>query len=189
MFRRFIPLAASLFTTLSVAVMPTAALADNTDFDKPIKVDAKSQFIDGKKKTSTFKEDVKITQGSLVITADEVQVIASDGDGKEVFVAYGEPASYSQTMDDGAKVKASANEIRYEVSKKLISLQGQAQIEQDSSMVKGDTIRYDMGKEQLLATGGDNGNSGRVTTVFQPETVKGLTEGEDKNDDNEGDNQ
>lgn len=192
MFKPFIPLAASVISMVSLAVMTPAVLADSSDFDQPIKVDAKSQFIDGKKKTSTFKDDVTITQGSLIIIANEVQVIASEGDGKEVFIAYGEPASYSQTMDDGTKVKASADEIRYEVARKLISLNGEAQIQQNTSMVQGDSITYDMGKEQLLATGGESGNSGRVTTVFRPDTVKGLTEEEEKNSDdenNEDDNQ
>lgn len=168
MFKRFIPLAISLLASLTAPVM-----ADSNDFSQPIKVNSNRQFVDGKNKTSTFKDDVRITQGSLVIEADEVQVIATGGEGAEVFIARGKPASYSQTMDDGRNVVAKANEIRYEVGKRTISLKGNSEIQQGTSMVKGDAITYDMAKEQLLATGGGEGGSGgRVTTVFRPETMK-----------------
>ncbi len=179
MYKRFILLALSLITS----ALPVANATDS-DFSKPIKVDSKSQFVDGKNKTSLFKEDVRITQGSLIIDAEEVEVIATDGEGREVFVARGNPASYSQTMEDGTPVTARANEIRYEVSKRTISLTGSAELKQDTSMVRGDKITYDMATEQLLATG-DEG-SGRVTTVFQPEAVKELKE---KNKEDKGDEQ
>lgn len=185
MCRQFIPLAVSLFAAITLLAAAGEAMAGSGDFEKPITVDAKSQFIDGKKKKSVFKDDVKITQGSLIIAADEVEAIASEGEGKEIFIARGKPASYSQTLDDGAKVKASANEIRYEVAKQLISLQGDAKIQQDTSMVQGDSITYDMSKEQLLATGGESNSNGRVTTVFRPDTVKELKEENKSSDSNE----
>lgn len=182
MYRPFIPLAISLLLGVS-----QVTLADSSDFSKPIKVDSKSQFVDGKNKTSLFKDDVRITQGSLIIDADEVEVIATAGDGKEVFVARGKPASYSQIMDDGTPVKAKANEIRYEVSKRTISLTGNAELQQDTSMVKGDNITYDMAKEQLLATGGEGDSNGRVTTVFRPEAIEDLSERENSDSNNEQD--
>lgn len=178
MYKRFILLAISLWTS----ALPVASATDR-DFSKPIKVDSKSQFVDGKNKTSLFKEDVRITQGTLVIDAEEVEVIATEGEGREIFVARGNPASYAQTMEDGSPVNARANEIRYEVSKRTISLIGSAELTQDSSMVRGNKITYDMATEQLLATGDDG--DGRVTTVFQPEAVKKLTEDKDSDDNNE----
>ena len=180
MFKRLIPLAVSLTTLLT----GTIALADSSDFNQPINVEAVRQFIDGKNKTSLFKDDVRIKQGSLVIEADEVEVIASEGEGKEIFIARGKPASYSQTMDDGKAVSARANEIRYEVSKRTISLKGGAELRQDTSMVKGNVITYDMAKEQLLATGGEGEKKGRVTTVFRPEAVKDLNEDAESDNDN-----
>ncbi|WP_346993422.1 lipopolysaccharide transport periplasmic protein LptA [Alteromonas gracilis] len=161
-------------------------MLSEADFSKPIKVDAKSQFVDGKNKTSLFKDDVLITQGSLIINADEVEVIASEGEGKEVFVARGNPASYSQQLEDGTPVSAKANEIRYEVVNRTISLNGKAELKQDTSMVQGDSITFDMITEQLLAIGGDDDNGeGRVTTVFTPETIRKSTS-KDDDDDNEG---
>ncbi|GGW80953.1 lipopolysaccharide transport periplasmic protein LptA [Alteromonas halophila] len=176
MYKRFTLLAISLW----ISTVPLAVATDS-DFSKPIKVDSKSQFVDGKNKTSLFKEDVRITQGTLVIDAEEVEVIASQGEGREIFVARGNPASYSQKMEDGATVNARANEIRYEVDKRTISLNGSAELRQNTSMVRGDKITYDMATEQLLATGEDG--EGRVTTVFQPEAVKKLTQDSEKDSD------
>lgn len=149
--------------------------AGEDDFTQPIKVDAQSQFVDGKNKRSTFKGDVNISQGSLVIMADEVEVDASAGEGNQIFIARGNPASYSQTLDDGQQVQAKANELRYEVSSRTISLSGSAELLRDTSSVSGSSIVYDMINEQLVAQGNKSKN-GRVTTVFQPEMIENMTD-------------
>lgn len=176
MFRPFI----LLVTSLLLGSVATPSFSDENDFNLPIKVDSKSQFVDGKNKTSLFKDNVRISQGSLLIIADEVEVVANQGEGREVFIARGAPASFSQTLEDGTPVSAKANEIRYEVAKRTISLSGNAELQQDTSQVKGDNITFDMISEQLLATGGDNDKDARVTTVFTPEAIKKAAD--DKND-------
>ena len=169
MYKPLIPLA----TSLLLAIASGAVQASEEDFSQPIKIGSNTQFIDGKNKTALYKEDVLITQGSLLIEADEVEVIATDGSGREIFIARGNPASYSQSLEDGTPVSAKANEIRYEVVNRTISLAGNAELQQDSSKVQGDKITFDMITEQLLATGGAGENGeGRVTTVFTPDTIR-----------------
>lgn len=156
-----------LLTSALILSLLTAAsaYAGKDDFKLPIKVDSKTQFVDGKRKTSIFREDVHISQGSLKIDADEVEVIAEEGKGKEIFIARGNPAVYSQTMDDGSAITAKANEIRYEVATRMLDLKGAAELHQDTSMVKGEKISFNLEKEQLIA--GTKGGESRVTTVFQ----------------------
>lgn len=179
MYKRLIPLA----TSLILAIASGAALASEDDFSQPIKIGSNTQFIDGKNKTALYKEDVLITQGSLIIKADEVEVIATDGSGREIFIARGKPASYSQSLEDGTPVSAKANEIRYEVVNRTISLAGNAELQQDTSKVQGDKITFDMITEQLLATGGAGTNGeGRVTTVFTPETIRKTSSKKDNKD-------
>lgn len=159
--------------TLILAAISTVAVAQSSvDFEQPIMVDAKSQFVDGKNKTSVFQGEVKIVQGTLEITADEVEAIATEGEGQEVFIARGKPAKYSQTLEDGTAVSASAELIRYEVASKKIQLTGQAELKQATSMVTGNSIIYDMQSQQLMATGDEGGEEGRVTTVFRPDIIK-----------------
>ena len=183
MYKPFIPLA----TSLILGFFAVTASATESDFNKPIKVDSKSQFVDGKNKTSLFKDNVRISQGTLVINADEVEVVATEGEGREIFIARGAPASYSPTLEDGTPVTAKANEIRYEVVNRTLSLDGNAELQQDTSSVKGDKITFDMITEQLLATGSGDNDEGRVTTVFRPEAIRKLTDEKAKEDENNED--
>lgn len=167
-----------LITSLIISLLATYSLAVETDFSKPIAIDSGEQFIDGKNKKSRFWQNVKITQGSLTIIADEVEVDASEGEGKQIFIARGNPASYSQRMEDGTSVVAKALELRYEVSSRTISLIGQAELQQNTSKVQGESITYDIAAEQLSARGGSDDSDKRVTTVFQPGLIRDLSDKE-----------
>lgn len=160
----------SLAIISGVCLLTTAAYAGKDDFNQPIFIDSKSNFFDGKTKTSIFREDVNIKQGSLSIKADEVEVIALAGDGKEIFIARGNPASYTQKLDDGTDITAKANEIKYEVENRTLTLEGNAELRQKGSMVKTQSIVFNMDLEQLIAEGDDNEDS-RVRTVFQPGSI------------------
>ncbi len=152
-------------------------MAKETDFSQPITVDSASQFSDGIKKLSIFKDNVVIAQGSLRILADEVVVDASAGKGQEVLIARGAPAQFMQTLADGSQVKASANEVRYTVVDRKISLEGAAQLAQNASTVSGASIIFDMLNEQLIASGTD-GESGRVKAIFQTDKSAQATQGD-----------
>lgn len=170
----------SFFAALSALFFCHVAVAGEKDFKLPIKVDSKFQQVDGKTKTSIFRDDVHITQGTLKIDADEVELIAGMGKDREVFIARGNPASYSQTMDDGSDISAQAEEIKYEVSSRTLTLLGKAELQQNSSRVTGESIVFNMELEQLIAQGTGE-NQGRVTTIFQPDSLRQLVEG-DKDD-------
>lgn len=148
------------------ALMGTLANAQNADFSQPITIVSGTQFVDGINDIAVYKDNVIITQGSLKISADEVRIDASAGDGNEVFIAVGEPASFQQTAQDGSLVKAMAKEIRYTRVDKKINLSGEAELAQDLSTVTGQNITFDMLNEQLIASGTDS-SSGRVKAVFQ----------------------
>lgn len=169
MFKHYMHLAS--FSLTALLTFSAMSVAGENDFNLPIKVDAQSNFFDGKTKTSIFTKDVKITQGSLIILADEVEVIAGLGEGKEVFIARGNPASYQQELDDGTNIRAAANEIKYEVSNRTLTLTGSAELKQDSSQVKGESIVFNMELEQLIAQG-DDSKEGGVTTIFQPDSLR-----------------
>ena len=65
------------------------------DFKLPIKVGADTQFADGKLKTSVYKGNVQVRQGTLSIDANELRINATAGKGREIFTALGSPAIYS----------------------------------------------------------------------------------------------
>lgn len=142
--------------------------AGSDDFKKEIQVGSDRQFGSIKDKVMTFLDNVKVEQGSLLIEADKLEVIASAGKGKEVFIASGKPATYSQRLDGDKPIKASANEIRYDVANGTLVLTGNAELSQSGSMVQGAVIKYNLEKQELEAES-DGKKVERVTTVFSPE--------------------
>lgn len=138
-----------------------------TDFLLPVTAKSKNQSVDGKTKTSIFIDNVIIRQGSLEILADKVVADATAGKGKEIITATGNPASYKQKLEDGSVVTASANEIKYEVEIQTISLKGNAAINQNDIKVNGDSIAFNMAKEQIIASTDANSEI-PVTTVLSP---------------------
>lgn len=139
----------------------------SNDFNLPVTLASKNQQTDGKKKTLIFTDNVVIRQGSLEILADRVEADRAQGEGKEIIIASGKPASYKQRLDDGSIVEAKANEIIYTVDSRTISLKGQASIVQNEVQVTGDSIVFDMSREQILAST-DPESSGTVKTVLSP---------------------
>jgi lipopolysaccharide export system protein LptA len=154
---------------ISIALLfSSLSFAGPDDFKKEIQVGSDRQFGSIKDKVMTFVDNVKVEQGSLLIEADKLEVIASAGKGKEVFIASGKPATYSQLLDGDKPIKASANEIRYDVANGTLVLTGNAELSQNGSMVQGALIKYNLEKQELEAE--SNGKkTERVTTVFSPE--------------------
>lgn len=153
---------------VSVLFFCGASIAGKDDFSQEIKIASSNQSVDGIAKKSNFWGAVVIQQGSLIVKADEVEVDASQGDGKQIFIAKGKPAEYSQQQEDGSIVTAKANRIEYRLDSRSLSLDGNAQIQQNNSSVKGESIIFNMELEQILAQG-ENNEDGRVVTIFQPE--------------------
>lgn len=142
----------------------------SNDFDMPISVKSDEQFVDAKLKTSVFEKNVVINQGSLAIIAEYVKVDAANGKGREVFTIKGTPASYTQTLADGSSVNAKASTITYDIGTRTISLEGNAELVQNASTVKGDSIVFDMEKEQMRAQG-NSGKDEQVETIFTPDSI------------------
>ncbi|MED5523616.1 lipopolysaccharide transport periplasmic protein LptA [Gallaecimonas pentaromativorans] len=151
-------------SVLLALLLPLQAMASDGDFGEKIAISSSKNYADGLKKIIVYEHDVKITQGSLTITADRLEVNASGPE--RIFTATGNPVTFRQKLNDGTWVKAQAKEIRYYDNKRLVVMTGAAQIEQNGSLAKGDTIKYDLANQRLMATADDE--QGRVTTIFEP---------------------
>jgi len=151
-----------------LSITSLVAHAGPDDYKKEIQVKSERQFGSLKDKVMTFVDKVRVTQGSLLIESDKLEVIATAGKGKEVFVASGKPAHYSQELEPGKQMKAKANEIRYDVGAAMLILSGDAELSQAGSLVQGSVIRYSLEKQELEAESGGK-QSEQVTTVFTPE--------------------
>ncbi|WP_044841988.1 lipopolysaccharide transport periplasmic protein LptA [Thalassomonas viridans] len=157
-------LAASLLLLTSVIAAPVNAA--KADFEQRIKIDSDRQAADLKNKIASYLDNVKITQGSLVINADIVQVFGEKDSDVKVYLAKGNPATFEQLLDDGNMINLQADEIRYEPGKNMITISGHALLRQQDSQVSGSRITYNTLTEQLSA---ESDKNERVTTILEPE--------------------
>ena len=124
----------------------SAGIAKQTDYQQKIFVDSQRQLAELGSNKVSFLDDVVITQGTIKITASKVEVIRNGQKGAEEMIAYGSPATFSQTLDNGKPVQASANRLHYKLKEKLVVLSDKAKLQQQDSEVSGDVIRYDIQK-------------------------------------------
>ncbi|NHB89356.1 lipopolysaccharide ABC transporter substrate-binding protein LptA [Photorhabdus tasmaniensis] len=157
-------IASAIFT----ASLPALALKDDTQ--KPISIASVKQSLDITRNTSTFTENVIIKQGSIDIHADKVVVTQPDGDSKKMIVeAFGNPVTFYQLQDNGKPIKGHGSKMRYEMDKELVTLTGNAYLEQLDSNIKADRITYLVPTQQMEAFS-DKGK--RVTTILLPSQLQ-----------------
>ncbi|AOM42150.1 lipopolysaccharide ABC transporter substrate-binding protein LptA [Xenorhabdus hominickii] len=151
-------------STLFAVSLPVLALKDDTK--QPITVDSEKQSLDITGNIATFTDNVILKQGSIDIHADKVVVTRPEGDQKKMVIeAYGNPATFYQLQDDGKPIKGHSSKMQYEMGKELVTLTGNAYLEQLDSNIKGDKITYLVPTQQMEAFS-DKGK--RVTTVLLP---------------------
>lgn len=141
------------------------ALSD--DFSKQASITADNQYIDIGKSVAVYKGNVTITQGSITISADRLEIYNHGNSGLELMVLKGKPAKFEQTVDDGTVISAQAKEIRFERGTNIIKLTNEAQLTWGKNTVKGQLISYDMIRK-LLNADGDVNKEDQVTTILQP---------------------
>lgn len=141
------------------------ALSD--DFSKKASISADNQYIDIGKSVAVYKGNVKITQGSINISAERLEIYNHGNSGLELMVLTGKPAKFSQTVDDGTVISAQAREIRFERGTNVIKLSNTAQLTWGKNTVSGELITYDMIRK-LLNADGDANKQNQVTTILQP---------------------
>lgn len=167
MYKPFIKnLVASLFIASSLATS-FQTFATKDDANQSITIKSKRQASDLKNKIASYLDDVYIQRGTLTIKADLVQVFSEEGSDEEVYLAKGKPAIFEQTLSDGKPINLSAEQIKYEPNKHIITISGNAKVSQNGSLVNGETIIYNTLTEQLLA---ESKAEERVTTILQPDT-------------------
>ena len=138
----------------------TYTLALTEDAQQPIEIEAESVMVD---KTSGFNEfigDAEVRQGSLVMTAEIIQV-QTNADGVETMIAKGtldQPAKYIQSQENQARfIEATATLITYDVNEGMIFLVGDAYLVQGFDSFSGDSLTYDINNDKVLVKGSEDG--------------------------------
>lgn len=153
---------------LLLAAMP--AWAERADRDKPVNVEADSLNVDDARKIAVYQGHVVLTQGTLMITADRID-IRQDERGFSHGDATGKPVYFRQKMDDRDEfAEGWAEQILYDARADKLRLIGQARLKRGEEELRGGLIVYDGATEHYQAQGSISGAPGRVRAVIRPKT-------------------
>ena len=170
--RRLIPVLSLLLAALTAAA-PSAA--QRGDRSQPMTIEADRQStVDLARKVVVFVGNVVITQGSLRITAERVEVRETP-EGWRSALAVGDAAraaTFRQKRDGVDEViEGRADRIEYDSRVDTVRLTGNALLrrlrgEAPADEVSGALITYDNVNETFSVTGGEGG--GRVRAILTP---------------------
>lgn len=160
-----------------ILIVPSLLIAFNSTGAKPaeapaanqISISADKQEGQLKENVGIFEKNVEIIHGNRRITADRLEVHKRDdlGDNKQLLIATGSPAYFEETQADGTIMSASANEVRYDVSLRFLTLIGDASIAQAGQKITAKSITYDI-EQQLISAEKDENSTDRVHTILVP---------------------
>ena len=133
----------------SLLIAFSSAAADQAG--TPISISSDRQVGQLKNGVGIFEENVEITHGNRRITADRLEAHAGEVDGTvSLIIATGKPAYFEEKQEDGTVMSASADEVRYDVAKRLITLVVDAQVKQAGQKVSAKSIK-NVKRKKVLA--------------------------------------
>lgn len=160
---------------LAAALVSAPALAEKADREKPVEIEADTADVDDKTKTTVFKGQVVITQGTLVIRGEKV-TLRDDGKGRQSVIALGSPTTFRQKRDGTDEyIEGRAQRMDYDSQRQQIQLRDNAEIRRGEDWARGQLIEYNsetstyriVGDTQKTE-GAPPGSGGRVRAVIQP---------------------
>lgn len=160
-----------LILTSCIASIATAyALPE--DYQKTIDIEADSAFIDNDKGNAIYIGNVKVSQGSILISADKLTITSSKVSKKyDKIYAKGtdqKTANFSQQVDiEGNMIISRGTKIFYDSSLSILEVEGDGYIKRGDDEITADFIRYDMTTGTFEAK---KNKSGRVSMTLQPQS-------------------
>lgn len=156
-----------LAAVVIIALIHSAAWALESDRSKPIHIEADRVTIDDQKKISRYSGAVKMSQGSIQATADEITVY-SGADGPEQIVLTGNPATFRQRPEGKTQdAYGRAQRIEHNTDREVTLFIGAARFWQGQEEFAGERIEYQAVRDLVRAQGSSDGSS-RVRIVIQP---------------------
>lgn len=132
-------------------ILPGLTAALESDQDQPIYIEADGVDIDDRSGISTYKGNVELTQGSIVIKADRVTVTQRQDQNDEI-EAVGNPVTFRQeTEGDKGPVKGRSKKAEYSANSEIINMTGDAVLTQGQDTFKSDRIIYDRARAVVKA--------------------------------------
>jgi lipopolysaccharide export system protein LptA len=158
---------------LAALFLAVPAFAERADRDKPVNLEADTVEVNDITGVSVYQGNVRLIQGSLLMTADKV-VVVQDQEGFAKSTAYGNPTTFRQKREGVDEyVDGAAQRMEYDAKKDQVQLFTQARVRRGLDEVRGNYISYDSVNESYRVLGGKEAATeynpkGRVRAVIQP---------------------
>lgn len=161
-------LANVLFLLSLLASLP--AWAEKADKNKPVNVEADRVHVDDKQKTAVYEGHVVMSQGTLMITAERIEV-RQDDQGFASGLAVGKQVYFRERLDNSEELAEGwADTLEYDARGEKVKLTGKAHFKHGLDDLRGNVITYDK-KTDLFQAQGSGGQSGRVHAVIRPKNA------------------
>ncbi len=158
-----------VFLTLSLA-LGAPARAEKADKNRPVNLEADSAHMDDNQKLAIYEGHVVLTQGTMMITADRIEV-RQDDQGFSSGDASGKQVYFRQKMEGSDEfAEGWANRLEYDGHTEKMKLTGQAHLKRGEDDIRGNLITYDNVTELFQAQGSISGTPGRVHAVIRPKS-------------------
>ena len=156
---------------LALATGAPFVQALETDREQPITIRADGGEVDENQGTFVYRGNVIITQGTLEVTADEVEIHTAERAITQIIARMDKDsedlAHYQQQMNEADDmVYADARKITYLVQEERLHLSGEARLQQVEDVFTGELLYYDMARGIANLSSGDQSN--RVNMTITP---------------------
>ena len=166
----------ALLILLLSALLPGGARAEKADREKPVHVESDRVTVDDVKQISVFDGNVVLTQGTMVIRGDRMEV-RQDKEGFKQGTVWGKRAYFRQKREGTNEfIEGWGERIEYDSRADKVQMFTQAAMKRGDDDVTGDYISYDAVTEFFQVIGGgakaasSNNPGGRSRVVMQPKS-------------------
>jgi lipopolysaccharide export system protein LptA len=159
--------------TLLALCFALPAYAERADRNKPMHVEADRVTVDDAKQIATFTGSVVLTQGTIVMRGDRMEVRQSK-DGFRQGTLWGNLAYFRQKREGVDEyIEGWAERVEYDGRADKVQMFNRAMLKRGDDEVRGSYISYDSNTEFFQVDGGTKSASarsgdGRVRVILQP---------------------
>lgn len=146
-------------------------MAERADREQPIQLEADQVTIDDISHTSTFVGNVRLTQGTMQLVGERIEVFRQE-DGFKLVKIYGNTASFRQKREGLDEfIEGFGERIEYDTGATTVDFYGLARVKRSMDEVRGDHITYSMKTETFQVSGSPASSDApaqRVRAVLLP---------------------
>lgn len=161
---RHLSRALHLLLALALAMLALHSPARTGDAQQPVDVQADRSEYDEQRGVQTLVGNVEITQGSMRIEADRIDVFLENNTLSRIEGA-GSPIVFTQQTDAGDTIRGEARRLEFDAVAGTLVLVGGATLSQPRQRLSSDRIVFDSSRQRVSAEGGDEG---RVNIRIEP---------------------